>query len=151
MSQAGKIEWSRARMGAGDLQKFFSQDLRNHPYIHTSIILKPAWRTEPSTGFTLTPAHAHPIHIFKLVLSDSVPGPPIPPKEKDPAAEQVLGDQAQVRRFTKIPLHGWSGPVRSSRVLKKCSVPWQHAVYLGPRLERGKEQVGACSPLSAQE
>lgn len=72
-------------------------------------------------------------------MSGSVLDPPLSPKEKS-AVEQVLGDQAQVRRGTKILLEDGKRPTRSRQVLKKYTghlYPWQHAVYLGPRIEGG--------------
>lgn len=59
-------------------------------------------------------------------MSGSVLEPSLPPEERDPDAEQVLGAQAQVRRVTKTSVQGWSGPARSGRALKK------YAGYLSP-------------------
>lgn len=52
-------------------------------------------------------------------MSGSVLASPFPPKERNPAAEQVLGDQAQVRMDTQTPVQGRNGQARSRQVLKE--------------------------------
>lgn len=104
--------------------------------------LKAAQRPEPSAGLTFTPAHAHSqAHIQACAqMSGSGLAPPLPPKETNPDAEQVLGDQAQVRRDTQSPVQDRNGPARSRQEIHWTSVPVV-AVYVGPGTEGGSEPM----------